>query len=124
MPSPRRALLGLIATMLCLAGLAGTAQAAGTYRVDRVKTRAQRSAIARTGAAIVQVNRRSVVVTASRADVRALRRAGFRPVARARGAAFPAADAGYHDYAEMSSEISAVAAAHPGIVRRFSLGTS
>jgi hypothetical protein len=116
-------LVALAGTVLCLLGLAGTAQAAGTYRLDGVATRAERSAVARTGAAIVQVDPSSVVVTASQADVRALRRAGFAPVAVA-VAAFPPADSGYHDFAEMSSEVSAVAAAHPGIVSRFSLGTS
>ena len=122
MSSAGRALVALAGTVLCLLGLAGTAQAAGTYRVDGVATRAERAAVARTGAAIVQVDSRSVVVTASQADVRALRRAGFAPVAAA--AAFPPADGGYHDFAEMSSEVSAAAAAHPGIVSRFSLGTS
>lgn len=37
---------------------------------------------------------------------------------------FPAGDTRYHTYAEMSAEVAAVAAAHPGIVRRSSVGTS
>jgi carboxypeptidase T len=123
MPIPGRAVAAVAGMLLCLLSVAGTAQAADTYRVDGVATQAQRSAVARTGAAIVQVDRRSVVVTASQADVRALRRAGFSAEATA-AAAFPPADAGYHDYAEMSSEITAVAAAHPTIVSRFSLGKS
>ncbi len=38
--------------------------------------------------------------------------------------AFPAYDSGYHSYAEMKREIKAIAAAHPGIVRLFSIGRS
>jgi hypothetical protein len=37
---------------------------------------------------------------------------------------FPSYDSRYHDYAEMSAEIAQVAAAHPGIVRRFAIGQS
>src|SRR3954471_708385 len=103
---------------------AGPAQAAGTFRVGGVRTQAQRSAVARTGAAVVEVHRRWVLVTASRGDLRALRRAGFRAVARARIAAFPAADSGYHNYAEMVTQIQNVAAANPGIVQLASLGKS
>jgi carboxypeptidase T len=47
-----------------------------------------------------------------------LRRAG------ARAAAFPPADSNYHDYNEMATATTNVAAANPGIVSRFSLGTS
>jgi carboxypeptidase T len=120
-----RSVLVLAGAMLVLAVFAGPAAAAGTYRINHVKTKAKRAAVARTGAAIVQVNRRSVIVTASRADLRALRRAGFRPQARRRLFDFPAADAGYHNYAEMNADIDAFAAAHPGIVSpRFSLGNS
>lgn len=45
------------------------------------------------------------------------------PGARA-AAEYPAKDAGYHSYAEMVDEIHAVEAAHPGLVRVFSIGTS
>ena len=41
-----------------------------------------------------------------------------------RAAAFPPADAAYHDYAEMAAEVGATAAAYPSIVQRFSIGTS
>src|SRR3954447_10917890 len=121
MPSVRRT---LALAALGFAVLAGSAQAAGTYKVDGVRTQAQRSAVARTGAAIVQVSRASVLVTAARSEVRALRRAGFRVTARARKTDFPAADAGYHNYAEMTSQVNAVRAAHPDIVSTFSAGSS
>ena len=38
--------------------------------------------------------------------------------------AFPAYDSEYHSYAEMKREIKAIAAAHPSIVRLFSIGQS
>lgn len=47
------------------------------------------------------------------------------PAARvARAADFPAGYEGFHTYAEMSADVAAVAAAHPDIVQRFSIGTS
>ncbi len=44
--------------------------------------------------------------------------------ASAAAADFPAGWEGFHTYAEMSAEVSAVAGAHPTIVRRFSIGKS
>jgi carboxypeptidase T len=120
-----RTLVTLAVLLVCSAALAASADAAGTYRIPGVKTQAQRSKVARTGAAIVEVRRRSVIVTASRADLRALRSAGFRPVAPRRLADFPPVDSGYHNYAEMNADIDAVASARGAIVRpRFSLGSS
>ena len=37
---------------------------------------------------------------------------------------FPAGKEGYHSYTELTTEVAAVAAAHPDIVSRFSLGKS
>jgi len=119
-----RWLMAMAMVVLGCGVLAAPAAAAKTYRVDGVATQAQRSAVARSGAAIVEVRRRSVVVTASRADLRALRRAGFRPVALARKSDFPAADAGYHNYAEMSQDVEALANARPSVVQRFDIGAS
>ena len=42
----------------------------------------------------------------------------------AAAADFPAGKTGYHTYAEMSADVAAVAAAHPDIVQRFSIGKS
>src|SRR5207247_2661578 len=124
MSNLRRSALAAAAAALTALALAGPAQAAATYRIDGVRTQEQRAKVARAGAAIVQVNRRSVLVTASRADVRALRRAGFRARALAQTADFPAADSGYHNYSEMSAETLGVANAFPQLVSRFSLGRS
>ena len=48
--------------------------AAGVYVVDGVRTSLDRSAVVATGAAIVELDHAAVVVTASRADERRLRR--------------------------------------------------
>jgi murein tripeptide amidase MpaA len=57
--------------------------------------------------------------------VAAVPRAGAR---RRRGSArrgrLPAADAGYHSYDEVLSEVAKVEGAHPSLVRRFSIGRS
>src|SRR5262249_18267135 len=116
----RRVALILAAAFFVLSGSAEAAQ----YRVENVRTAAQRAAVTRTGAAIVEVDHGSVIVTASLSDRRALRRAGFTVVATARRSDLPPADSAYHNYAEMSNEVMAVTAANPGIAARFSLGSS
>jgi hypothetical protein len=42
----------------------------------------------------------------------------------ATGTEFPAGRTGYHSYTEVAADVAAVAAAHPDIVRRFSIGKS
>jgi carboxypeptidase T len=129
--------IGLAAVMALLAGpgTAGAAQPAPaeqSYRVEGVRDRAARSAVAATGAAVELVQRSAMVVTATPAEVERIRQLGHRvtllgparaPAAAEQGA-FPPADSGYHDYAEMSAEVADVAAAYPSLVRRFSVGRS
>ena len=109
----RRPSLAFAAAFVAL--IAAAAQAAQTtYRVENVRTATQRAAVARTGAAIVEVDHGSVTVTASRSDLRALRRAGFKVVSTARKTDFPPADSAYHNYTEMSQrDRLAVATANP-----------
>jgi hypothetical protein len=129
---------------VCASLLAATATAASaadgvrTYRVENVRTAQDRAAVARTGVAIAGADHGALVVTASAADVRALRALRRFRVLRgsqarlpsrakglqARASNFPAADANYHNYQEMTDEITAVAAAFPSLVTRFSLGKS
>ncbi|WP_311922055.1 M14 family zinc carboxypeptidase [Microbispora sp. H10836] len=102
------------------------------YEVDGPATVAQRSAVARTGAAIDEVHGRSLVVTATLQEADAIRRLGFRltelePPAEPGGPQtfdFPSGDSGYHNYAELSTLVDQVVAAHPAIARRFSYGRS
>ena len=128
-----------LAVLAALAGLliaAAPAPAASpkvrTYRVDGVRDLLDRSAVTVAGAAIVEVDHGEVVVTANRRAVRRMRRLGYRvkrlapPKRRrtARAAAFPPADAAYHDYAEMAAEVESTANAFQSIVSRFSIGRS
>ncbi len=108
--------------------------AVGTYDVANVRTSLDRSAVAASGAAIIEVDHASVVVTASPSDLRALRalpypvsahaRPRARPDAAGRARDFPLSDSAYHTYAELSAATLAVANAHPGLVSRQSIGTS
>jgi carboxypeptidase T len=128
--------LATVVALLAVPGAAGAAaQPAGnerSYRVEGVAGRAARSAVAATGAAVELVQRSALVVTATPQEVARIRRLGHRvtPLGAARapvpgGAeAFPPADSRYHDYAEMSAQVAAVAGANPALVRRFSIGRS
>ncbi|RBQ19997.1 zinc carboxypeptidase [Spongiactinospora rosea] len=123
--------------VLCLTG--GTVAGATAepprnkqYRVQGPADAQQRSAVAATGAAIEEVTDKSVLVTATEAEVSAIRRLGYRvvevprpPSPSAAGVAdFPPSDSGYHNYAEMNTEINAIVAAHPGLVSKFTYGSS
>jgi hypothetical protein len=127
--------VALLATFAAAAP-APAAERARTYEVDGVRTFVDRAAVAASGAAIVEVDHGSVVVTATRREIRFLTRRGYRahrlaPPPR-RGAKrgrrsfkdFPPADAAYHNYSEMTAETAAIASNYPALVSRFSIGTS
>lgn len=123
--------LAAIAAVVTLVGVLGPPISGeedfGQYLVPGVDTRTDRNAIARTGADITLVRGDHVIVIATGAEHRAIRDAGFSPQPmepEARLADFPLRDSNYHSYAEMVSDIQAVAAAHPGTVRLFSIGRS
>ncbi|MTE21235.1 zinc carboxypeptidase [Streptomyces sp. TRM43335] len=109
------------------------------YEIAGIDSAEQRTAIARTGAAIDAVRDHSVVVTADTAQVERLRKAGHRisalpaPPNRStdRGTGqetgtlgFPPADSGYHDHAEMTAAIDRYVREHPTILSRQVIGTS
>jgi carboxypeptidase T len=126
--------LSLAATAaLAVPASAATRATVRTYVVDGVRTSLDRSAVVASGAAIVEVDHASVLVTAAPSDVRKLRNLRYRVTRyveparskgglRARAAAFPAADSGYHDYAEVTAETASIAAAYPSLVTRQSIG--
>jgi len=100
------------------------------YEVYDARTPAQRNAIARTGAAIDDVEHAVVTVTATQTEVRALRALGFPvepvPAAPSTGGVstfdFPSRDAAYHNYAELTAEVNAVVTAFPSIASQRVLG--
>ncbi|GAA4555027.1 hypothetical protein GCM10023193_00230 [Planotetraspora kaengkrachanensis] len=102
------------------------------YQVDGPSNVAQRSAVARTGAAIDEVHGRNVVVTANTEEVKAIRRLGFSvtelPAETDDGQVhtldFPPADSGYHNYAELTAVVNQLVADHPAIASKFTYGTS
>jgi carboxypeptidase T len=96
----------------------------GVYRVNNVMTKEDRTAIASTGASIEEIGANWVTVSATPDEARSIQRLGYATDEMFGALDFPAADAGYHNYAEMVAEIQAVAAAHPDLVSLFSIGQS
>ena len=130
----RPSVLGLTLALL-LVGLAAAAPAAaqpfkdtGTYKISQVFDARTRSAIAATGADVVEVGHDYVLVDATPAETMAIKRLGLKLVRFATPEeflkAFPPADSAYHDYNEMVAELQQAAFDHPGIFSLFSLGTS
>jgi len=127
----RPSLLGL--ALLLLLGLAAPAAAQSTgnvdlYKISQVFKGETRSAIAATGAGIIEVGHDYVLVEATPAEARALQRLGLK-LERFRTQqeflkAFPPADSAYHDYAEMVAELQQAAFDHPATFSLFSLGLS
>lgn len=95
-----------------------------SYVIYGVTTQEQRTAIARTGAAIEQISPDFVTVVATDAELRKLKQLGYDPQALVEPLDFPTADSAYHNYSEMVSEIQSVASAHPAITSLFSIGKS
>jgi carboxypeptidase T len=91
-----------------------------------------RTAIATTGAAIVEVDHGHVVASMTRREVRKVRRLGYgvrrlQPPRRGKARRtfdFPASDSAYHNYSETVSQINSVASSYPAIVQRITLGNS
>src|SRR5262245_1099467 len=86
------------------------------YVVHGVYTREQRSQLVAAGYDHVELY-------GTPAQARALSLAGFRLTPKATDE-FPPGDEGYHTYAEMVSDLQALAAAHPSTVHLISLGQS
>lgn len=137
-------MLGLC-VLLVVSALAGTGASAQTaavapesqethaYDVTGLRNAADRTLIARTGAAIDEAHGRHVVITATAQEVAAVRRLGFtvtRLPAEQTGRQeattldFPPADSGYHNFAELTTLVNQVAADHSSIVRKSVIGRS
>ncbi len=127
----------VVITLVCLAVLALPAAAmpdsddvdeTPVYVVRNVFDVETRSAIAATGALILEVGHNYILVEATPEEAKAIAELGLdisQPTPAEVGIlAFPPADSAYHDYAEMVAEIQQAAADHPAIFSLFSLGTS
>jgi hypothetical protein len=110
------------------AQLGEDAEAIGIYKISNVFDAPTRSAVAATGADIIEVGHDYVLLRATPAEARALARLGFELVQFTTPEefleVFPPADSAYHDYAEMLAELQQAALDHPDIFALFSLGTS
>lgn len=87
-----------------------------------------RSAIASTGALILEVGHDYILVEATPEELKAVVRLGLDisppTPAEASILTFPPQDSNYHDYAEMVAVLQQAAADHPAIFSLFSIGTS
>jgi hypothetical protein len=100
------------------------------YEVYDARTVIQRNQIARTGAAIDDVEHAVVTVTATPSEVNALRALGFPVRAVPEETAgdgvstldFPSRDAAYHNYAEMVADVNAVVTKYPAIAAKRVIG--
>ena len=98
------------------------------YLVHNVFDVQTRSAIAATGALILEVGHDYILIEATASERKAIGGMGLsiaEPTPNeAVMLAFPPADSNYHDYAEMVAEIQQAASDHPAIFSLFSIGTS
>ncbi|HEX5594604.1 MAG TPA: M14 family zinc carboxypeptidase [Micromonosporaceae bacterium] len=102
------------------------------YRVLGPRTLADRTAVARTGAAIDYSEHGVLHISATPAEAGAIRALGFQleeikapaPSTDIGIMGFPPADANYHDYAEMMAVVDKVVADHPSIARKHVIGRS
>ena len=98
--------------------------ATGFYQIPGVKSKEQRTEIARTGASIEEVGEDYVKVLATDTELRNLKEKGFQPKAEpVLGTLdFPDADSRYHNYDEIVKEIDQAVSDHGDIVRHAQRG--
>jgi hypothetical protein len=131
----RRPVLALVAAAVLMALVlpaTGGVSAASTerlnqlhnYRVDGVTTREQRTAIQRTGASIEVVGANYVLVRGYPGQMSKVQGYGFAVSQIVDPQDFPPADAKFHNYKEMSNSIDKEVAAHPTLIKKFSIGKS
>jgi carboxypeptidase T len=110
--------------LLALAAAAPAAQSDGIslYRIPGVVDVHTRSAIAATGANIVEVGHDYVLVETTAEEAQAIGRLGLTLEIQLVEQVFPPADSAFHDYAEMVAELQQAAFDHPAIFSLFSAG--
>ncbi|MQA26490.1 MAG: hypothetical protein GEU94_13705 [Micromonosporaceae bacterium] len=108
-------------------------QASAEYVVEQIRLRAERTAIARTGAAVNYYEDGKLFVTATPAEVKKIEKLGFTiakiptrkpPSEGASAFDFPPADSNYHNFAELTAVVNQVTTNYPSIARKFVIGKS
>jgi len=122
-------LIVMIFSLSSTAAAQGPTDETEVYYIQDIFDVETRSAIAATGALILEVGHDYVLVEANTQEKRAIERVVGKVIAKptfaqAEALAFPAADSAYHDYAEMVAEIQQAEADHGAIFDLFAMGTS
>ena len=122
-------LIVMIFSLSSTAAAQGPTDETEVYYIPNIFDVETRSAIAGTGALILEVGHDYVLVEATAQEKRAIERIVGKTIAKptfeqAVPLAFPPADSNYHDYAEMVAELQQAAVDHPAIFSLFSIGTS
>src|SRR5687767_1927117 len=122
-------LIVMIFSLSSTAAAQGPTDETEVYYIQDIFDVETRSAIAATGALILEVGHDYVLVEANTQEKRAIERVVGKVIAKptfaqAEALAFPAADSAYHDYAEMVAEIQQAEADHGTIFDLFPMGTS
>ncbi|TMQ93097.1 zinc carboxypeptidase [Actinomadura soli] len=112
-------------TTVAGAPAAAPAETAKRYLVTGPKTSAQRSRVARTGAAIDLVRPDDALeISAIPSEVAAIKRLGFTVTALGAFPRHAASAQSYHTHAETMAELDQVVANYPQIAKKFSIGRS
>lgn len=94
------------------------------YRITGPSSAAARGAVAATGAEILAAGERALDLAATPGQVRRIEALGYTASRLDTVRMAPQAGPAYHSYAEMEAAIQVIEAAHPAIVRLFSIGQS
>ena len=128
-----RPVLAMLAAVLAI-GLAmpaaGGISAASTqqmselhnYRIDGITTKEQRTAIQRAGLSIEVAGANYVLARGYARDASKVQKMGFDISGYFAPQDFPPGYEGYHNYKELTDDIAAEVAAHPTLVKSFSIG--
>jgi hypothetical protein len=124
--------VSLVAIVLGLSMMPATAQdkdVTKVYFIPDVHNVRTRSAIAATGALVLEVGHDYVLVEATASEKKAIEKSLGVTIAaptleKAAILAFPPADSAYHDYAEMVAEIQQAEADHNAIFKLYDIGKS
>jgi hypothetical protein len=115
----------LLALVVPSAGVtAATPPQLHNYRIDGVSTKEQRTAIQRTGLSIEVVGSSYVLARGYANQATKARALGLKVSSLAQIQDFPPGYEDYHNYAEMNADIASEVAAHPNLIKSFSIGKS